>query len=109
MRSLTSAADGMETDSTIALHINHLRYLNRRPSSIDKRASALGFLLRRAGAPLLELNGEHLMAFVDRDELGPDARAATVSHLRGFYRWALEEGLLDIDPTVRLKRPKRER
>jgi integrase len=31
-----------------------------------------------------------------------------VSHVRGFYGWALDEGLLDIDPSRRLRRPRRE-
>jgi integrase len=32
-----------------------------------------------------------------------------VSHVRGFYKWAVEEELLEVDPSVRLRRPKRER
>lgn len=103
----------MEDDGAqdpIAHHVAHLRYLNRRPSSIDQRARTLRRLDRFArGHELLELDPEILQRFVHRPGLGPEARAAAVSHLRGFFQWATEEGLIAADPSVRLKRPKRER
>jgi integrase/recombinase XerD len=93
----------------IDAHRRHLEYLNRRPTSVRQRTLTLERLARFAGAPILELDSETLQAFVHRDELGVEARAAAVSHIRGFYRWALDEGLLTVDPSVRLRRPKRER
>lgn len=93
----------------VRAHEAHLGFLNRRPSSIAKRMQTLGALARFAGRPLLELDGETLQAFVARASLGPEARAAAVSHIRGFYRWAVEEELVDRDPSVRLRRPRRER
>lgn len=92
----------------IDLHVTHLRYLNRRPTSVKQRELALRRLEKFAGAALLDLDGEQLQAFVQQKSLGVEARAAAVSHLRGFYKWAVDEELIDRDPSYRLRRPKRE-
>lgn len=90
-------------------HANYLRYLNRRPTSVRQRILTLRRLERYAGSPLLELDFDTLHGFVDHPRHGVEARAAAVSHVRGFYRWATEEGHLISDPSLRLRRPKRER
>ena len=94
----------------ISLHVARLRALNRRPSSIRQRQYALRHL-ERAVDPLslLELDFETIRAFTDRDSLGPEGRNAAISHMRGFYRWALAEKLIVTDPTVGLERPRRAR
>lgn len=92
----------------IGAHCAYLNYLNRRPSSIDQRRTTL-WRVQKMHGPLLELDGDQLQAFVNQASLGVEARAAAVSHLRGFYRWAIDERLLDHDPSLRLRRPKRER
>lgn len=92
----------------ISLHVTNLKYLNRRPTSIRQRELTLGRLERFAGKPLLELQSGELQAFVQQATLGVEARAAAVSHLRGFYKWAVDESLIDSDPSFRLRRPKRE-
>ncbi len=88
-------------------HAIHLRFLNRRPSSVRARVLTLRRLERFAGA-LLEVDGVILQEFVQQRSLGVEARAAAVSHVRGFYRWALEEELIGADPSIRLRRPRRE-
>lgn len=93
----------------IGMHISHLKYLNRRPSSVLQRRLTLRRLERFAGAEILGIDAEILARFVNGKTLGVEARAATVSHVRGFFRWALDEGLIDRDPSTRLQRPKRER
>lgn len=90
-------------------HAAHLKFLNRRPSSVNQRILSLRRLERFVGVPLLEVDGERLSQFTRQKRLGVEARAAAVSHLRGFYKWALDEQLLEHDPSVRLRRPKRER
>jgi integrase len=98
----------MSTDALEA-HLNALRDINRRPGTIAQREYALRRLERFAGKPLLELDTETLRAWINQPQLGTEARAGAVSHARGFYRWAMEEGLITVDPTARLRRPKRER
>lgn len=98
----------VDADGVIALHCAHLQYLNRRPTSVRQRILSLHRLERFARRPILELDGEMLQRFVGQRGLGVEARAAAVSHLRGFYKWALDEGLIAVDPSIRLRRPKRE-
>lgn len=93
----------------IGRHVSHLKYLNRRPSSVLQRRLTLRRLERFAGVGILAVEPETLARFVNRKTLGVEARAATVSHVRGFFRWALDEELLERDPSARLQRPKRER
>ena len=96
----------MEGIDVVAVHIARLEALNRRPQSIRQRTYTLRHLERLAG-PLLALTLDDLRGFVDRPSLGPEARNAQISHLRGFYRWALDEGLVEADPTLKIERPKR--
>jgi len=102
----------MDTDSAgtvIDSHLAWLKYLNRQPSSIAKRGWTLRHLEHIAGRPLLEVDAPALALFVNRPSLGTEARASAVSHVRGFFKWAVEEELLDVDPSARLRRPKRDR
>lgn len=97
-------------DASIERHAAALQFLNRRPSSVAQRIRTLKRLQRGAGGrPLLELTADELAGFVSHPSLGVEARAASVSHVKGFYRWALDEELIVIDPSARLRRPKRER
>lgn len=93
----------------IEKHIAYLQYLNRRPSSVRQRLGTLRRLTLFTGRPVLDLESDVLHSFVNQRSLGVEARAAAVSHLKGFYGWALDEGLLQKDPSHRLQRPHRER
>ena len=96
--------------NVIDAHAAHLKFLNRRPSSVTQRVLALRRLEGFAHpCLLLEVDGDTLSRFTRQRKLGVEARAGAVSHLRGFYKWALDEDLIDADPSVRLRRPKRER
>lgn len=54
----------------------------------------------------LKVKKETVDSFLNRRTIGPQARANEISHLKGFYRWCVDEELLEIDPTARIKRPK---
>lgn len=96
---------------TVGQHLTYLRHLGRRPGSIDQRRRVLAAFGRHHQKPLLEVGYMDLVAFVTRTEgdRGADARCAEVSHLRGFYRWALDHELIQVDPSARLRRPRRAR
>lgn len=95
--------------TVIGQHLAYLKHLGRRPSSIDQRRRVLGRLARHQ-ADLLAATYLDLVAFVSRNEnRGPEARCAEISHVRGFYRWALETELVELDPAARLVRPRRPR
>lgn len=86
-------------------HLEHLRARNLRPGTIAQRRNALG-RLRRALGDLLVVDPELLRAHAHRQSLSAEAVATEISHLVGFYRWALREGYTTSDPTVRLERPR---
>lgn len=87
-------------------HLNHLRERNLRPGTIAQRRRALNRLRVHLGHPdLLAATADDLAGFLDRN-ITPESRATEISHLRGFYRWAVMEHRMDEDPTMRLVRPK---
>lgn len=98
---------GTEDALVVVRHLDDLRRRNLRHGTITQRRLALGRLRRHLGPrPLLAAGHDDLTAFTDRASLAPESRATEISHLRGFYKWAVLEQLLDVDPTVRLVRPK---
>lgn len=98
----------MEETAIIDGYLAHLRYLNRRPSVVSHRTFALRHLVRIA-APrsILDLSSDEIFAFVSREALGVEARNNAISHVCGFYRWAVKKGHLAEDPTADFERPKR--
>lgn len=90
-------------------YVAYLRALNRRPGTVYQRRLALERLERFAGAQLEELDADTIARWCAQHDVGPDARASRVSHARGFYRWLLETGRRADDPTIRLRRPRRDR
>lgn len=85
-------------------HLRHLRRRNLRPSTIDQRRRALRRLAR--SHDLTRVKTEEIEDWLDRRSLQPAGRAVEISHLRGFYKWAVGEGRLKHDPTIKLVRPK---
>ena len=55
---------------------------------------------------LLEATDETLEVWYESLALTPQGRATELGHVRGFYRYAHREGLIDADPTFRLIRPR---
>ncbi len=91
----------------IEQHAAHLVRLNRRPGTIYQRRRTLA-RLEEFIAPTQVLGADigQLRQYVTRG-LGAEAAAGEVSRIRQFYRWALTEGLIMRDPSVRLERPSR--
>jgi site-specific recombinase XerD len=85
-------------------HLRHLTRRNLRPSTIAQRRRALSRLGRRFD--LARVTTEDIEDWLDRRDLQPEGRATEISHLRGFYKWAVAEGRLEKDPTIKLVRPR---
>jgi site-specific recombinase XerD len=85
-------------------HLRHIRRRNLRPSTIEQRRRALERLGRSHN--LARVSTEQIEDWLDGRELQPEGRATEISHLRGFYKWAVMEGRLTHDPTLRLVRPR---
>lgn len=88
-----------------AAHLDHLHARNLRPTYIESRLRLIARLERHLGASALNATLDDLRTYLDRP-LGPGSRATEIAHLKAFYQWALIEGLIDHDPTVRLEKPK---
>lgn len=85
-------------------HLRHLARRNLRPSTISQRRLALLRLGRTHD--LARVATEDIEQWLDGRDLGAEARACEISHVRGFYKWAVAAGRLDHDPTLRIVRPK---
>lgn len=86
--------------------LDDCRRRNLRPGTITQKRLALRRLDTAVHpTPLLEVSHDQLVAFLDRLDQ-PESRATETSHLRTFYRWALIEGLVGVDPAARLVRPR---
>lgn len=108
----------MDLRNALDAYLAHLR--NERalaPRTVEAYRLELERLIAR-----LEESGVTLPASVDsyilkdyvaslkeESNLGPAATGRTVSTIRGFFRWLFDEGRIDPDPSVKLRRPKRGR
>lgn len=98
----------------LAVTEQHLRWLHMRnlsPNTIRARYLALRRFSRFLGHHPLTASTEDVMAFRERRTrsgapLSIEAQAMELSHLAGFFKWAVVEGYRDDDPTMRVPRPK---
>jgi site-specific recombinase XerD len=93
----TMMRTAVRVEPVIGRHLDRLRLLNRRPSSIRHRLEALTRLTLWANGPILYLTEEQLAQWQQdrsRDVSSQTLRVET-SHVREFYRWALAEKLID--------------
>lgn len=83
-------------------HIAHLTLAGHRPRTIESRRQVLEAFRRSAHAhDLSRATSADVQEFLARD-LKPASRRSYLAHLRGFYSWAVDEGLLQTDPTERV-------
>jgi integrase len=81
---------------------NRMTLAGYRPRTIESRIGVLvAFASAVAPATLEEATREDAETFLSRP-LAAQSRRAYRSHLRGFYGWLLEEGLIAEDPTLRI-------
>ena len=90
----------------VGRYLDDCRRRNLRPGTINQKRLALRRLDRAVQpTPLLDVTHDHLVAHLDRLHQ-PESRATETSHLRTFYRWAVTEDLLAVDPSAKLVRPR---
>lgn len=96
----------MDASAPIPRHLRHLYERNLRPRTIEQRGGALrrwaAFLAPRG---MFTATSDDVSAFLARFE-APKSRANELSHVAMFYRWAILADLTDVDPTVKIPRPK---
>lgn len=55
------------------------------------------------------VSSDRVASFLDSRRLGHKARYCWISNLHSFYRWGIGRGLIKVNPTVEIDRPKTER
>lgn len=109
----------MRLQEAIELYATHLRDVRRlSPATVRAYRSDLVDLAASVSPPAadgIDLTGidlEHLREWIWRATQRGDARstiARRTAAVRGFFAWALDEGLVGADPSARLVAPKRGR
>ena len=88
----------------LAGHLNYLRMLGRSAITIRQRRQVIVRLEGALPCPVLDAGPGELLVW--RAGLaGPDAVRAYVSHVRQFYAWAVDQGLIGENPAERLPVP----
>lgn len=90
-------------------YLDHCARRNLRPLYIEHQRWALERLERwldQHGLDLLHATNDDLTRYLDQRGLQPGSRAVEIAYLRGFYGWALDEGLIADSPARRLVRPR---
>lgn len=93
-------------------HLLAARDAGLRPRTILLRHQRLVAVQDRIGRPLIDAGEEDLRGWwrtLGSRRLANATRATYLSHVRAFYRWALLEHRIDVDPTQRILPPKRPR
>lgn len=90
----------------IRLHCDYVRRTGARPRTIEHRNDNLRRIAAHLPVPLLDATPEQLDAWQAALTVATTSIATYTNHVVAFYRWAIQAGHLDIDPSTRLPRPK---
>lgn len=95
---------------TVSDYLRWLRTRRLSPKTINTARSILHNLAIAVGGDrdLIDLAHEDLYAWqvARAEQVAARTLRKDVSYLKRFYCWALEEGLVDVDPSARLSMPK---
>ena len=89
----------------IKAHSRYLSALGRRPRTIESRRTMLYRVQHATGQSLTTITREQLEDYLE-SLTAPATKRVYLAHLRGFYRWAVDEQLITTDPTRRVVAPK---
>jgi len=56
---------------------------------------------------LLDVASADIEDYLDANKTSPKYRYTQLSHFHNFFAWTLRQGLVDVDPTVEVERPRR--
>lgn len=97
-------------DELLASHRREQERRGLSELSIRNRQSELvRFATFIAPTPILEATRHDVLAWLDSRPLTHDSWRNALVHLRGFYRWALDEEYLEALPTARITPPRQRR
>lgn len=87
-------------------YLAYLRSASASDNTIKARRRTLGVLDRDLPYGLEEVAPEDLVAWLWREGLSAGSRDTYYGCMAGFYRWAVDTGHFDFDPTAQIPRPK---
>lgn len=106
----SGAAPGgrLDDDAVTLLHLSFLRMRELSEGTVYQRRRHLIRLRLALGKQLLEVTEADLDAWQTQvlGHLSPGARATSIAHIAEFYKWAVRQRLVDVDPSVQLIRPR---
>lgn len=100
-------AHGLQGDP-LPRHLDAMRLRGLTEATVQQRRRAM-YRLRAAndGRDLLDLDPDEVGAYyATMLRLSAGTRATELAHLRSYCRWAMREGIIGTDPTIRLDRPR---
>lgn len=77
--------------------------------TIAERLSAMRSMCDEYQVRPLEVTTAHIVTFLSRREISDATRSTYATHLRAFFRWALLQNLITVNPMDRVPAPKRPR
>lgn len=89
----------------ISGHVDHLRARGLSDETLTDRRAVLERLCRVVGDLHTATAGD-LESWLGRDDWSRQTKATYFTHIRGYYRWAVRQGLVTTDPTDLLDRPR---
>lgn len=98
-----------DTDTDLARFVRWMRDLRGlRPETIRVRVVVLNRFAAVVDRPLREVETGHVMAWEQLVVLGkaPQTRRAYIGAVTALYKWMVDSGIRDTDPTELLTRPK---
>lgn len=93
----------------LARNLEWMRLRGMAPSTMWRRAEVLGWIADWLDCPLLEASARQLRVWRAGLTVADDSVSVYVSHVSQFYRWALDEGLIDGSPAAGMPAPRRSR
>lgn len=105
-RTVSSPEEAGSNARLIRLHCDWLRRRGSTMQTIYHRRANLERVAAHLPVPLIDASPEHLETWQSGLNISVSSIATYTNHVVGFYRWAVEAGHLDVNPSTRLPRPK---
>lgn len=94
-------------DDRLAEHLAHLRLRGLRPSTLDQRRYAIHRLAKALDMNPLRASADDLDRWQHGLVMSATSRLSVVNHVQQYYQWAKKVGLIRVNPSLELVRPKR--
>src|SRR5215813_6252865 len=93
-------------EQAVKRHLKHLALQGMSPYTIRRREQALLRLAKSLPVPLLEATPDQLYEWRAGMTNGNGTIACYLSHVKMFYRWAADEGLIPANPVTAVPVPR---